>query len=586
VDWDWGVLGPYSYATCGNLRQGSDKYFQKTLAAFLQDDPLRVFHPENTLEGGYLGNDDCRRYEKYSENRHCKGRVADFWERSLDQLNLSKIDHTVIERAEEDIGHYFMDPNIINQFEDYKDRVPPHRPTTKYDLCAFATGMGYVDLCSGAFALTHWRQAITHVIELYTSPVFVVSKSRCDFFASEDYRTRKFWLWWFDVFSLGAWGFFVGVVFFFIVAMKGLDNFLDWLDTPGPAPPAPAPAPGCMEKFGKCVWCFVDALFGVFEALAFQSKTSHRRDSNKPRRPRPSHILRLGLGFFIWLSMAVYCSKITADMVLAKEVEGEVPSLEKAATGPHHVSLCTHSVYKESLTLHLNHLNGNEYISAKYMDDWEDVLNSLLNATYRAALLDDEAWNTFRSRGKLCDYYKEPTVEFYIPAGVVVSKRAYRTLQSFRFAPNETPVFLSEGIKDDCDSNSTMCDSTKKGVPWHTLPSLSVVAGVCGLCSLLGIAHHRFVDEDEENEEEKKKEAKKEDMYRNIARLPRIGEEMTIANIERLFSREFKKMCPNSFRKRRVPALPHRMRQNQKPRTRKHLRLKRALPPAARIPPF
>jgi len=339
------------------------------------------------------------------------------------------------------------------------------------------------------------------------------------------------------------------VVFFFIVAMKGLDKCLDWLDAPrGPAPPAPAPAPGCMERFGQCVCCLtheiVDALFGVFEALAFQSKTSHRRDSNKPRRPRPSHILRLGLRFFIWLSVALYCSKITADMVFANEVKGEVPSLKDAMKGPNSVSLCTHSVYNESLTLYLND-NGNAYISATYMDKWEEVLDNLKNETCNAALLDDEAWNTFRSRGELCGFYKEPTIEFYIPTGVVVSKRAYRTLESFRLAPNETPVYWSKPIPHDCRSNSTTCDNTKSGVPWYTLPSLSVVAGVCGLCSLLGIAHHHFVDRDEENEEEKDKESKKKEMYTNIKLIPGIGEEMiTRANIGHLFDQGFDRRFP------------------------------------------
>jgi len=135
--------------------------------------------------------------------------------------------------GEEGIDQYFIDYNLTKAFEEYKGRFPKEwseRLPTNFDLCAFATGMGYVDLCSGAFALTHRRQAMTFMIELYTSPVFMVSKSKCNFFASEDWRSWKFWFWWVDVFSLGAWGFFVGVVFFFIVAMKGLDKCLDCLD--------------------------------------------------------------------------------------------------------------------------------------------------------------------------------------------------------------------------------------------------------------------------------------------------------------------------------------------------------------------
>ena len=260
--------------------------------------------------------------------------------------------------------------------------------TTNFDLCAFATGMGYVDLCSGAFALTHRRQAMTFMIELYTSPVFMVSKSKCNFFASEDWGSWKFWFWWVDVFSLGAWGFFVGVVFFFIVAMKGLDKCLDCLDNldrqsgeepeeqgePEEPPEEPEKPQDKwqrrVEKFCKCFCCFThglaDALLGVFEAFVNKSNTSHRRDPKKPSRSRPSHMLRLGLGFFVLLSTAVYGAGITANMIQAKEVEGEVPNLEEAKSRPNRVSVCTHSVFEESLESHWN-----DKILAVYLDTWE-----------------------------------------------------------------------------------------------------------------------------------------------------------------------------------------------------------------------
>ena len=78
---------------------------------------------------------------------------------------------------------------------------------------------------------------MTYMIELYTAPVFMVSKSKCDFFASES--GEKFWAWWIFVFSPGAWGFFLGVVFFFIVAMKCFDYGLN--QQPGP----PTSGQGC-----------------------------------------------------------------------------------------------------------------------------------------------------------------------------------------------------------------------------------------------------------------------------------------------------------------------------------------------------
>ena len=194
------MLGqPYSYATCGNLRQGTAEYFKKSMAAFLQNNALRVFHPESTLVRGYLGNTECEdHYSEYPQNQKCKGRVAEFWTTALDQLSQSQVqvDHTVIRRGEKGIDQYFIDYNLTKAFEEYKGRNGWEMPSTNFDLCAFATGMGYVDLCSGAFFLTHRRQAMTFMIELYTSPVFMVSKSKCDFFASDDGTSKKFWVWW------------------------------------------------------------------------------------------------------------------------------------------------------------------------------------------------------------------------------------------------------------------------------------------------------------------------------------------------------------------------------------------------------
>jgi len=136
LDFEWGVLGQaYSYATCGNLRQGTAEFFQKSLAVFLEGDSLRVFHAESTLEGGYLGNTGCSKVYKYSQNRHCGGRVAKFWEGSLDELNQSKvqIDHRVIKRVEEGIENgidqYFIDYNLSKAFEEYKARFRELPPT-------------------------------------------------------------------------------------------------------------------------------------------------------------------------------------------------------------------------------------------------------------------------------------------------------------------------------------------------------------------------------------------------------------------------------------------------------------------------
>ena len=173
--------------------------------------------------------------------------------------------------------------------------------------------------------------------------------------------------------------------------MKGLDKCLDCLDNldrqsgeepeeqgePEEPPEEPEKPQDKwqrrVEKFCKCFCCFThglaDALLGVFEAFVNKSKTSHRRDSNKPSRSRPSHMLRLGLGFFVLLSTAVYGGGVTAEMVSAKEIKGEVPSLEEASQRK--IPLCTHVVYEEPLRpFQVANLTT-------FSKRWEDVLKNL-----------------------------------------------------------------------------------------------------------------------------------------------------------------------------------------------------------------
>lgn len=388
---------------------------------------------------------------------------------------------------------------------------------------------------------------MTFVIELYTSPVFMVSRSKCDFLVSEDLGSKKFWVWWFLVFSPRAWLFFLGVVFFFIVAMKCLDTLGEGtgqVDTDRSAMDrcrncfwsitrkVAAAFIGVFEAFclkrnamdkdnlDKCRNCFwsiarkvADAFIGVFEAFVLKSKTSPWRLSQRPRNSRSSHMLRLGLGFFILLSTTLYGANITSKLVSAKEVKGEFPSLQAAweiAQGPgplgpfdplvnRNITLCTNSALKDFLNFDRkdNFLLG--------LDTWEEVLTGLKSGTCNAALLAEEAWKTFRNRAELCGFYQNPTPEFYLPQGAVVSKRAYRTLETFRFAPTEPSVFLdkSKVPTDSCHGTSAedLCDN-KGGVPWYTLFSLFLVAAACGLCSLLGIVHKNMGGVDSEADEE------------------------------------------------------------------------------------
>ena len=93
-----------------------------------------------------------------------------------------------------------------------------------------------------------------------------------------------------------------------------------------------------------------------------------------------------------------------------------------------------------------------------------------------------------------------------------VSKRAYRTLETFSICPPETAFFFNKSLSPECLRFKLQMlfvpESTRRACLVYAL-CLFVVAAGCGACSL-SIAQH-IGGEDKENEEEKKNLTKDED---------------------------------------------------------------------------
>ena len=545
LQWDYGIVWPYSYATCRNLRNGTAQFFRESMATFLRDDVLRIVHLENTLKDGHMGNTECAESKDgYAKNQRCKGVIAEFWNRSLARLNESNVNirHDMVIKKGNEAHPYFKD--LKEAFEKYRTSYPEKwldtnglaRPITSFDLCAFATGLGYLDLCTGSFALTHERQSMTYMIELFTAPVLLVSKSKCDFFASNDKQSLKFWFWWIDIFSPEAWAFFVAVVFLCIVVMYCLDTWFDrdssftvvwnWVnvlkiirqDGCKGLPKLLAALTAAVFAFGDYI--FVEFALGTFEAFVFKSKTTPSRRRG-PKQSRPSYMLRLGLNFFILLTTTIYGSSITAALILAKEKKGEVTNLEaaKAANASQNpVLLCAHETLRESMKLY----DPEGKINTTYVTDSEHVLNGLNNGTCNASLMEEEVWTAFLSRGELCNYYVEPTPAFYIPVGSVVSKRAYQTLETFRFDPREAVSFQNKSKvpKDSCATGSAaaFCDN-KDGVPWFSFVALSLVVVFCGVLGFFLQGVDMFMGADEREKQKESKSLSPDEMAGKIERL-------------------------------------------------------------------
>eukprot|EP00438_Fugacium_kawagutii_P002983 Skav211144 [mRNA] locus=scaffold4091:295420:297840:+ [translate_table: standard] len=485
LDFQHGRLGKFSHATCGNLQQAWAKYAVESLAARLKGDPLRVLHLENTLDDGYMGNSNCSSIDSSAASRDshvsdvdCRDSLmATFWRESLESLENARVlvEPKLIQNNSDSIDAFFNSNNITESFYNYSEEGTN---ATNFDLCAFATGLGLVDLCSGTVALTHERQEMTYLIELYTTSAFFVSESTC-------VVDQPFW--WIHVFSREAWIFFAGVVFIFTVLMYAFDEFfVSECNSQMPT------GWTCRDCWKKCVFAaglLFTCVLGIVVACIEQRPKviNHAREgtnAGEERKSRGSWCVSAGLKLFIFVTATLYASSLTSELIAGKQ-NGKYPSLEDAAKNTTGVTVCFHQVYqtlmkRDGESSHINHLP---------FKNWEKLREGLEEQSKcHAAIMEEDAWNTFRSRGKLCGFYKPPTPTFYMPTGAPVSRRAYRTLETFRFNKTSKVANFERGRneklkeekwKDKCPK--TDCEKA----PWQafgTIAGAACMFCVCGSC--------------------------------------------------------------------------------------------------------
>eukprot|EP00438_Fugacium_kawagutii_P033881 Skav219423 [mRNA] locus=scaffold571:278934:280988:- [translate_table: standard] len=517
MHWEYGRLAPYSYVTCGNLRNDTELFLLSSMYLSLsEEDNLKVVHLENTLENQYMGSSSCR---PMGDQWSCsEGKIASFWRNSLVQLEdkLVSISHKNNESltSDEHISEFF------ERFENaHPEEWTDESRADMFDRCAFATGIGVVDLCSAAFALTPLRQKTTYVIELYTAPLFLVSQLKpvqpnaCNFNFDEE-NPRSFFLWWFDVFSLFAWAALIGMMVLMMAATYVVD---EWDQKNSPFSDAwkhcsdawqrcrccrccrcrkasEAPTPTSSQETSRCfltavqsavvsickaIWTASSAFLKcmLFVLGAFYGQSSPKGEA----RSQSSKALRLGLNFFLVIATTVYAANLTAKLLDSREVEGEITSLEDAKT--QNATVCVHKVYKAFMV-------AQEYDTiATWDNNWEDILSKLENRTCQAALLEEEAWNAFRSRTppRLCGFYRVPDPLHYMPAGAVVSKRAYKTLESFKFSLYASrALHPQEGVDPpQCPKFADDTCQEETSVPGLAFLSLAIPPVLCAGCVLI-----------------------------------------------------------------------------------------------------
>ncbi|CAE7565248.1 unnamed protein product [Symbiodinium sp. CCMP2456] len=468
LDWQHGHLGPLSYATCGNVHDGWPDYLVRSMAPRLQGDPLRVLHLESSLDKDYMGNSQC----DDSNGVHCEGLFFRFWNASLSVLE--KLDVEVIPKLikkHESIDDYF--DNIRRAFDqrvEFYENLTGFREKkwTNYDICAFATALGWVDLCSGQFALNRERQELTFMVELHTTPAFIISQSSCEHFT-------EFW-WWIKVFREETWWFILWTFFILIGLITALNGKFAACATPGDLT---AEARASLAR-NLCLVCE-----GLFEA--FVEGSTEWTDQNTQDKDRKlwlscaRKVAVMGLKVFILVTTTIYAATLTTDLVVERKRQGKFPTLEAVKASTDNVTICLHEVYRTSM---LPHERAN--IHTSYYWNWEELMGDYTNRVCDAAIIDEEAWTSFRARRQLCESYKPDMPTFYMSTGVTVSRRAYRTLEAFRYNTTAATFELDSPdnhalrneFLDACPPNSPAQLCETKAVPWEVFQSVALVSMV------------------------------------------------------------------------------------------------------------
>lgn len=236
---------------------------------------------------------------------------------------------------------------------------------------------------------------------------------------------------------------------------------------------------------------------GLFEAFVEGSteQTDHG-NQDKDRKLWLScarKVAVMGLKVFILVTTTIYGATLTTELVVERKRRGKFPTLD-AVKVTDNVTICLHEVYRTSMPPY-----ERANIHTIYYWSWEELIGNYTENVCEAAIIDEEAWTSFRARRKLCDSYKPDMPTFYMSTGVTVSRRAYRTLEAFRYNTTAATFELDSPdnralraeFLDGCPLNSRAQLCETKEVPWEPFWSVALVGIVPVVVGILVVGVSR-----------------------------------------------------------------------------------------------
>lgn len=387
-EWSLDILGrAFSYTTCGHI----DAFTSHRLELALQNISMNVVYLTNS--GGWKGS-----FCEFQNSVSCTGPMAHLWNVILERGASTMDTRTFTSKylGTMDDGRSPFSPQVLREtFEEDPDQ------DSAFAACVFATGMGFVDICVGAFTMKPSRLLLSDMIEVGIEPVVLVVKM-----TQSDRNLLQYLAACARPFAPTLWASFLGAFIFIAIATAVQER-----ESGGKFEGKPF-----YRAVAHSTYQAVGASFGV---VAYEPTTSG------------SNLTALALGVLVFFVVATYTAELATMLVLGSVMRPDFRSIDEAVSAG---KLCLGDGLEAGLRAAHPEYSDNVLL---VMASRSDVLPGLDAGECVASVMKREDLDIIHSAGDFCHMMSVGEVLFTVGFGVPVSSRVQRSL-SLMHAQSET----------------------------------------------------------------------------------------------------------------------------------------------------
>jgi len=418
----------YSYATCGSRDHFSEMH--AAMKAIKTDLRLHFLANSGGWKGNYCDVPGPASCDKENDAGPAGGPVHQMVRDILTPLNVG------------------MDN--VQPIHHYATRIG-----SVFDKCVNATGMGFLDICIGAFAMTPDRIKLSKFVEIEAEPVYLVTRVEK---RSEDAWNRVWTS--FSPFELSTWiAIFLTVVFVSTVLVfveRGHGGEFDGLTRSE-----------CLGIGAYLAFCSMIGGFSIFHP-----------------ETRSGRIVSLALGGLAMLTIAAYTANLASFMVLREVTQVQLNTLDDVLST--NSKLCVHWVDKPHLIANTKFPESSMIIYRVRSDVFASV-----GVECEAAIMRREDYDAGLAEARSCEVQRIGDHLYTVKMGFPVSSRVHRAI-SFHMMDMQYKGVWNDALEkfkleDPCAGDTE--ENSKRAVPISVF-ALSGPLVLTVLTAMTGLAIH------------------------------------------------------------------------------------------------